>query len=124
MKTPNYYMQKMFGNNRGDCYIKNELLKANESEKIFASVTKDKKSNELILKLVNGENKARKLKLKLESAKLADKVAKGEILTGNPNDLNDRNRERVTAREIEVNLTSDLELPANSVQVLRLKLDY
>lgn len=122
VKTPNYYMLKMFGNNRGDCYVKNELLKANDGERIFASVTKDRNSNELILKLVNGENEAQKLKLKLESAKFADKVAKGEILTGNPKDLNDRNKERVAARKIEVDLTHDLELPANSVQVLRLKL--
>ena len=122
VKTPNYYMLKMFGNNRGDCYVKNELLKADAGKKIFASATKDREAKELILKLVNGEDEAQKLKLKLESARLADKLARGEILSGNPKDVNDRNKERVAPRKVEVDLTRDLELPANSVQVLRLKL--
>lgn len=115
-------MLKMFGNNRGDCYVKNELLKADAGKKIFASATKDREAKELILKLVNGEDETQKLKLKLESARLADKLARGEILSGNPKDVNDRNKERVAPRKVEVDLTRDLELPANSVQVLRLKL--
>lgn len=122
VKTPNYYMLKMFGNNLGNCYVKNELSLDDKNKRIFASVTKDKKSNELILKLVNGEGEDKKIRLELNSAKISDKIAKGEILTGKPNDQNDRNNERLASREFEADLTKDLELPANSVQVLRIKL--
>jgi alpha-N-arabinofuranosidase len=51
--TPNYYVQKMFSLNQGDTYFENVISKNESDSTLAASCVQDKKTGDLILKLVN-----------------------------------------------------------------------
>lgn len=51
--TPNYHVQKLFANNPGDETIPHQLT-APAASRLFASATRDRKTGEAILKIVNG----------------------------------------------------------------------
>ena len=53
--TPNYYVQQLFGANRGDVVLPVKLEDSTASDKptLFASATRDDKSGEIILKVIN-----------------------------------------------------------------------
>ena len=53
--TPNYHVQKLFANNPGDETIPFQLAETG-TNRLFASVTRDRKSGEVILKVVNGSD--------------------------------------------------------------------
>jgi alpha-L-arabinofuranosidase len=55
--TPNYYVQQAFSTNRGDVVLPVQLTgaprAANQQPRLYASATRDDKSGEVILKVVN-----------------------------------------------------------------------
>jgi hypothetical protein len=80
--TPNYYVQKLFSNNKGT-----EVLPMLREDKpltgqngLFASAAYDKNSNEIILKLVNSDQKAQAADIVLKSSKKLGTKAKMIVL--------------------------------------------
>jgi len=86
--TDNYYVQKMFSNNKGTQVL--PMLKENKpltgQDGLYASATFDQNSGEIILKLVNAGDKAQTANVVLGGAK---KLApKGKITVLKSDDLN------------------------------------
>jgi alpha-N-arabinofuranosidase len=85
--TTNYYVQKMFSNNKGTKVL--PMLQENKpltgQSGLYASAALDQNSNEIILKLVNSTDKAQTTKVVLEGAKSL--VTKGKLIVLNSEDL-------------------------------------
>jgi alpha-L-arabinofuranosidase len=86
--TTNYYVQKLFSNNKGTQVL--TILKGNKpitgQDGLYASAAFDQKTNEIILKLVNSTDKVQNANVLLEGAK---KLApKGKITVLKSEDLN------------------------------------
>jgi alpha-N-arabinofuranosidase len=86
--TTNYYVQKLFSNNKGTevlpMLMENKPLTGQNG--LYASAAFDKNSNEIILKLVNSTEKAQTTKVVLESTKKMG--PKGKIIVLKSEDLN------------------------------------
>lgn len=69
--TPNYYVQKLFSLNKGTDVV--PVLRNNKSlageDSLYASAVIDKRSNELIVKMVNTSASAQSLRLNIEGVK-------------------------------------------------------
>ncbi|MGD0757020.1 MAG: alpha-L-arabinofuranosidase C-terminal domain-containing protein [Bacteroidales bacterium] len=89
--TPNYYVQKLFSNNKGSEVL--PLLMGNKpltgQNGLYASAAFDKNSNEIILKLVNSGEKAQTENIVLDSRKKLGPKAKIYVLKSE--DLNSVN---------------------------------
>ena len=85
--TTNYYVQKMFSNNKGTqvlpIFQENKPLTGQNG--IYASAAFDQNSNDIILKLVNSTDKALTARVVLEGAKSLD--AKGRLIILKSDDL-------------------------------------
>lgn len=81
--TANYYVQKLFATNNGThlLEISSEGRPLSGQQGLYASAELDKKSGQLIVKLVNTEDRARDLKLEVAGGKLGRK-ARLSILRG------------------------------------------
>jgi alpha-L-arabinofuranosidase len=86
--TPNYYVQKMYGNNKGTSVvpitINNQVISGQDS--LYASACIDKATNELILKLVNTSGKSQTRNIAVDGVKNLNSAAKMTILQSS--DLN------------------------------------
>ncbi|MCX6237307.1 MAG: alpha-L-arabinofuranosidase [Bacteroidia bacterium] len=89
--TTNYYVQKLFSNNKGTqvlpMLLENKPLTGQNG--LYASAAFDQNSNEIILKLVNSTGKEQIAKVVLDGAKKL--VTKGEIIvlkSENPDKIN------------------------------------
>src|SRR5215203_4241980 len=80
--TPNYYVQKLFATNKGTTVVplleNGQPLSGNDS--IYASSVVDKKTGEVIIKLVNTSSASLPLTINIEGAKLSQKNAAVEQL--------------------------------------------
>ena len=80
--TPNYYVQKLFSNNRGSKVVpitlNSDVVAGQDS--LYASAAIDAATNELIIKIVNASNKQQATTLSLEAAKKLGKIAKLTLL--------------------------------------------
>jgi alpha-N-arabinofuranosidase len=126
--TPNYYVQKLFANNKGT-----DLLSITKDGKavtgqndLFASAVKDVNTKEVIVKLVNTAAKAQDITIDLKGSKLQ---SKGTLITLTSPKLEDENSfaspKKISPTESEYILKSEkasLSLPAYSVTVLKLKM--
>ncbi|MBB2144882.1 alpha-L-arabinofuranosidase [Pedobacter sp. LMG 31464] len=89
--TPDYYVQKLFATNKGTDVV---LITANQKNLIgqdglYASAVVDKATNELIIKIVNTENKAQTIDLDLDGKKKIKSTGFiDELENGNLNQLN------------------------------------
>ncbi|HEX5151408.1 MAG TPA: alpha-L-arabinofuranosidase C-terminal domain-containing protein [Parafilimonas sp.] len=85
--TPDYYVQKLFANNKGTHVVaitsNNETLKGKDS--LYASAGTDDVSNELILKIVNTSSKSVAKQISIDSKKKP--AAKASVTTLQSNDL-------------------------------------
>jgi alpha-N-arabinofuranosidase len=83
--TPNYYVQKLFSTNKGTDVVKilqdGNILAGKDS--LFASSVIDKKTNELIVKLVNNSSASQMIELNIEGVKLVKSNASFFQLSGN-----------------------------------------
>lgn len=86
--TTNYYVQKLFSNNKGTQVLPMLLDKKplTGQNGLYASASFDQKSNEIILKLVNSTDKAQTVNILLEGVKKLD--TKGTIIVLKSDDLN------------------------------------
>jgi alpha-N-arabinofuranosidase len=83
--TPNYYVQKLFSNNKGTDVVK-VLLDGNVvagKDSLYASAVIDKKTNELIIKLVNSFAAPQIIELNIDGIKLAKRNSTLLQLSGN-----------------------------------------
>jgi len=80
--TANYYVQKLFSNNKGTVVL--PMLMENKpltgQNGLYASATFDKNSNEIILKLINSTEKSQTTKVVLKSTKKLGPKGKSIIL--------------------------------------------
>jgi len=85
--TTNYYVQKMFSNNKGTQVL--SMLQENKpltgQDGLYASAAFDQNSNEIILKLVNSSSKNQSVNIALEGAKKLD--GKGKLIVLKSDDL-------------------------------------
>lgn len=90
--TPDYYVQKMYGNNSGTKYLLSEVSIDNESvdvsRRIGHSLVRDEQTGDYIVKLANLLPVEVNVTEYLGSLGIADVEAKVETLSGNPTELN------------------------------------
>ncbi|MCR9051660.1 MAG: alpha-L-arabinofuranosidase [bacterium] len=88
--TANYYVQKLFSNNRGT-----DLISITEEDSpltgqsdLYASAVKDANTNELIIKVVNTSKSAQEIDLDFEGAKVASKAMSYTLRSDDPEAVN------------------------------------
>jgi alpha-N-arabinofuranosidase len=76
--TPNYYVQKLFSNNKGT-----DLLKITEKgkaltgqNKLYSSAVFDEKTKEIIIKIVNADSQPKEVNFNAKNLRLDDKMIK------------------------------------------------
>ena len=83
--TPNYYVQKLFSNNKGTDVVK--ILQDGNAvtgkDSLYASAVIDKKTNELIIKMVNSSSTEQQIELIIEGIKPAKENAVMQVLAAN-----------------------------------------
>lgn len=126
----NYYVQKMFGNNMGSYTLGTELTSAYTLPKykrfpIYTSVSKDETTGDIIVKLVNVDEKAHSVRFDIKNAAAIEKEADGIYLSSeNKTDVNSLEEPlKVVDQSFKLqNVSSDFvyEVPAQAFVVLRL----
>jgi alpha-L-arabinofuranosidase len=119
--TINYHVQQLFSVNNGDTYLPTAIDDSTKPATFAASCVRDNKTGDLILKLVNGANTAKPLRVELIGANRLRAGAVKTVLAGaNANENNERAVRPVTA-SLGIAPTFDYEAPANSLTVIRIK---
>ncbi len=127
--TPNYYVQKLFSLNKGSqvvpILLNNDVVAGQDS--LFATASIDKKTNELLIKVVNTSDKDITKQLVFEGIKKLD--AKGIITILKSSDLTKVNSldepKSLSPIDIEISITGkkiDVVMPAFSLQVIKVKI--
>jgi alpha-L-arabinofuranosidase len=82
--TPNYYVQKMYSNNKGTHVLStlNNDTPLTGQNGLYASSVLDKKTNEIIVKLVNSSDKAQTIKVQVDGVAKLDSKGKMIVLKG------------------------------------------
>ncbi|WP_304237840.1 alpha-L-arabinofuranosidase C-terminal domain-containing protein [Jiulongibacter sediminis] len=126
--TANYYVQKMYGTNPGThtLSIKREGENVTGRDGLYATAAIDKNSNELIIKVVNTLGSKREISLSLNGL---SKAVEGTMTSLHGDDAGVFNTieepAKITPSESNVmaeNGKLNLQMPANSFKVVRLKL--
>ena len=125
--TPNYYVQKLYGNNAGT-----NLLSLTADGKavtgqngMYASAVLDKPSNEIIMKLVNTSDMAQSYRLDVKGKKLAAEGKMTVLKNENLKAENDFTKETVAPKESKFKTGKskiEAEIPAYSFVILRVKI--
>jgi len=127
--TPNYFVQKLFGTNKGSYTV--SVLKDKEviagKDSVYASATIDEVSKELILKLVNISRKSVPLKFSFAGGSVKSQNANMEVLKNKDltawNSFSNPLNVGIELQKVKVSGRSlMLSLDGNSVNVLRIKL--
>ena len=122
--TPNYHVQKMFMTHQGDYYFDQVVTKNAKDTTLTASCVQDSKTGDVIVKLVNVGNEAKKMKVDLSGFKNIQTKAKITVLAGNASDENTfDNPNKVVPNQSDFTAKSnfDYETPAMSLTVIRIK---
>jgi alpha-L-arabinofuranosidase len=128
--TPNYYVQKLYSNNKGT-----HVLPITESgstiagkDSLYAAAAWDKNANEVIVKVVNVSGQIQNHELSLAGVKKMEAVAKASIMQNdNLNEVNSfENATKVSPIEKDIAVdvkkkSVSLNLPAKSFIVYRIK---
>ena len=117
--SPSYYAFQMFSRNVGD-----EILATASAETaVQGCATRDSRTGEIIVKLVNPQPTVETLKLELKGVGALGATAEVITLSGSPEDTNAINRPRhvvpVTRLLRDVKAQFTYTLPANSIVVLK-----
>jgi alpha-L-arabinofuranosidase len=120
--TINYHVQQLFSVNNGDFYIPTAIGDGGTPPAdLAASTVGDSKTGDLIIKLVNGANEPRPLRIVLAGVKRLPATASKTVLAGaNPAETDEHAVQPQTST-MTIAPTFDYEAPANSLTVLRLK---
>jgi alpha-L-arabinofuranosidase len=128
MPTPNYHVQKLYSNNKGSQVvpITYKNAPATGQDSLYASATIDKKTNELIIKIVNTSKKAQTAEVNIEGIKKLDAKARLTILQNDnleaENTLDTPSVIAPSEREISTkNNSISVELKGYSFSVIRVK---
>jgi len=125
--TPNYYVQKLFSNNKGT-----DVVAITENEKpvagkdsLYSSAVIDKQKGELIIKIVNIASVSQTVELNLTGIKLAKTDAVSQTLAANDlysyNKLSELDKLKPEERKFPIKTNKfDQNLPAYSVTVLKI----
>lgn len=128
--TPNYFVQKLYSTNIGTHVV--PLINNNKTALIgdggiFVSSVVDKKTNDLILKIVNTSDKEAESTFNVEGVKKLS--SKGNLIVLTSNNLGDVNSidkpSEVVPKETQIatkGKTVKLKLAANSLSVMRVKM--
>jgi alpha-N-arabinofuranosidase len=119
--SPSYYAFQIFSRNLGD-----EILPvAWQETAVQGSATRDSKSGEIFLKLVNPGPTAETLNVEITGATSLDSTAGALTLAGNPDDTNSITQPRsvvpVASTVADLKPHFQYTLPAHSIVVLKLK---
>jgi alpha-N-arabinofuranosidase len=119
--SPSYYALQMFSRNLGD-----EILSVESSQTaVQGCATRDSKTGEIILKLVNPQPTAESVNIQVNGVTALDPKASAITLAGSPEDTNSITRPRnvvpVTTTVRDVKPQFAYTLPPNSIVVLKLK---
>lgn len=120
--TPSYYVQKLYGENMGTVTVP---MKGQEKElranRIYANVSMDERTDEIIIKAVNHNDYEQTLEIAGDGVSF-DEYARCSYLSGKEGDYNNiKDPNRITVKEEELLFTGALTLPANSFVVTRLR---
>lgn len=124
--TPNYYVQKLFSNNKGSDLLRMYHNKKSVSgqDKLYATAVKDNKNDEVIIKIVNTDSKEKTIEINPKNIKLGQKLMK-IILTASvlsdENNFKTENIQPVEDNSIIKKGKFSVEIPANSLVVLKIK---
>ncbi|WP_345158565.1 alpha-L-arabinofuranosidase C-terminal domain-containing protein [Flavobacterium ginsengisoli] len=127
--SANYYVQQLFSTNKGT-----DLLSITKDGKaligqndLYASAVKDANSKEIIIKLVNTAASSQEVNINLKGAKLSTKGTIIRLASASTQDENTfAEPKKITPKESEYKVIKgkqDLNLPAYSVTVLKLKMN-
>lgn len=126
--TPNYYVQKLYANNKGT-----DLVTVTENGEavtgkggLYASAVRDEKNNQLIVKLVNTSGKENEVELKVQGVK---PDSKGELTILRSEDLQEENSldapKNISPKKQELDIKGknlELELDPYSVNVVKINI--
>jgi alpha-L-arabinofuranosidase len=119
--TINYHVQQLFSVNHGDTYLTTTISDSATPVTFAASSVRDSQTGDLILKLVNGANAAKPLRIELAGAKgLPATAVKTVLAHANPMETNER-AVQPQSSTLSIAPTFNYEAPANSLTVIRIK---
>ena len=127
--TADYYVQKLFSNNKGSQLIpilqNNEIIAGQDS--VYASAAIDKSSNDIILKIVNTDDKEQKRDIVIDGVNDLSGTALLTVLkAGHLDDLNSLHEPfKIKPVDQKINLngkTVSLTMAPYSVNVIRIKM--
>lgn len=124
--TPNYYVQKLFSNNKGT-----DLIKISENGKplkgennLYASAVRDLKKEETIIKIVNANSQETSVEINPENSKMGSQLTKIVLTSAGLSDENNFQSETITPKEETQVIKKgkiSVEIPANSLVILKIK---
>lgn len=122
--TPNYYTQKLFGQNSGDHYRETTLSELPADAKLVASTVVDSASGDVILKIVNGDATPADLALQLEGLPAGRSYrATQTVLSGSSADAVNIDGQPPVVHPVttsaEVSAEFDFSLPPHTLTILR-----
>jgi alpha-L-arabinofuranosidase len=123
--TINYEVQKLFGNNAGDTLLSSALSGVEPGTRLTCSVVRDSASGDVIMKIVNGEDRAFSARIALDGVASGTLRLTATVLTGATADVVNEDGQPPASQpvvaESTVGATFTREFPANSLTVLRLR---
>ncbi len=127
--TPNYYVQQLFSRNRGDVVLPTQLGGIRKSaagvENLYVSATRDDKTAEIILKVVNSTARAISAKLNLNGAKSVGAGTETVLAGSSLDDVNSFNEPTKVAPKTRAFKPASPAFkhafPGHSMTVLRIK---
>jgi alpha-L-arabinofuranosidase len=126
--TPNYYVQKLYANNKGSKVlpILYQNAPASGQDGLYASATFDQATSEIIVKIVNTTAVAKPAAIELNGLKKATSTGKAMVLkSDSPEAVNSLDQPYwISPAETAITIQdkkASVSLPANSFTVLRIK---
>ena len=117
VKTPNYYVQQVYGHNAGTNVLPltmNKEAVTGQSE-LFATAAFDKGTNEFIIKIVNTSIQSKKIKLNLNG--ISSGKHKGKLTVLHASDLEAKNTLGKPETVIPIESAVELEAPVTEVSI-------
>lgn len=127
--TPDYYVQKLYSNNKGTDLI--SILQNNEAiagqDSIYASAVLDKAANEIVLKIVNTDDREQKREVVIDGVSDLNASAKLTVLKADHLDELNSIAEPIKIKPVDQQIslsgkTVSLTLAPYSVNVVRIKM--
>jgi alpha-N-arabinofuranosidase len=119
----NHAVHKLFGSHAGDTYLPTAV--GADTGRLAASTVRDSQTGDLILKIVNGDDTARSLRVQFSGGKSLPATATQIVFGAASADIvnEDGAPPAVSPQTTTINLSADFayEAPANSLTILRVK---